>query len=250
MNKFFACAKIFLLELFFPQFCINCGKEGFYLCQDCFSLIDFPENLYCPFCYPPRISLLGKTCNRCRKKGKKLKGLIFAAPYQNFIIRKIIGRFKYEPYVKDLAKILADLIIHQLKTVEKLPSLFKKHNRKLSPANFILVPLPLTKRKQRKRGFNQAQEIAKELSNFLKIPVANNVLLKIKETLPQVALSKEERIKNVKGAFFCKKSDKVKGKTIFLVDDVFTTGSTMEECARLLKEAGAKEIWGITAARE
>ena len=107
----------------------------------------------------------------------------------------------------------------------------------------------MEKKKLKKRGFNQAEEIAKELSLFLKIPLFNNVLIKIKETLPQIELSDKEREENVSGAFFCQNKKEIGGKKILLVDDVYTTGATMEECARVLKEAQAKEVWGLAIAR-
>jgi predicted amidophosphoribosyltransferase len=88
------------------------------------------------------------------------------------------------------------------------------------------------------------------LSKFLKIPLANNVLIKVKETLPQVGLTAKEREKNIKGSFLVKNDKEIKNKKIILVDDVFTTGSTMEEACRALKEVGAKQVWGITVARE
>lgn len=118
------------------------------------------------------------------------------------------------------------------------------------PQPDILIPIPLAKKRQKERGFNQSEEIGKELSKFLKIPLVNNALIKVRETLPQVELSGKEREENIKGAFWCRDENMVKNKTIFLVDDVFTTGSTMEEAARVLKEAGAKKVWGITVARE
>ena len=116
--------------------------------------------------------------------------------------------------------------------------------------NSLLAPIPLSKSRERWRGFNQATLLANELSRFLKIPLLNNNLIKIKKTQPQVELKREQREENIKGAFKLKNPQKVRGKRIFLVDDVFTTGSTMEECARVLKKAGGKEVWGIVVARE
>ena len=113
----------------------------------------------------------------------------------------------------------------------------------------FLVPIPLSRKKLKERGFNQAQEIAKELSLSLKIPLLSDVLLKIKETSAQVELQGKDRQENIKGVFVCQKPDLIKSKKIILIDDVFTTGATMEECARVLKTAGAKEVWGVTVAR-
>jgi len=203
----------FFLDVLFPRFCLNCQKEGTYLCEDCFSLIDITEKQYFPFCY-------------C------------AASYENFIVKKLISQFKYEPYVKELAKPLASLIIAHLLNLNKADS-FK---------NYILIPAPLHKKKMKQRGFNQSAEIAKELSRNLMIPVFDDVLIKIKQTPSQTELKKEERTKNVKGAFFCQKPEIVKERKILLVDDIYTTGSTIEEGRRALKKAGASEVWGVVVA--
>ncbi len=230
--------KEFVLDIFFPKFCINCSKEESYLCQDCFSLIDISERQYCPFCFQSRVVLDGKTCGFCRRS-KKLTGLYSAVSYNNFIVKKMINQFKYEPYIKELSKPLSSLIIVHLINLNKTLNLF----------DFVLVPIPLHKKKLKQRGFNQAEEIAKELSENLKLPAFNDILIKTKRTPSQVELEKEEREKNIKNVFLCRKPELVKNKKILLVDDIFTTGSTMEECALTLKRAGAKEIWGIVVAR-
>ena len=243
MTKFLNTIYQFLSGLLFPRFCLNCQREKNYLCQDCFSLIDILTNQYCPFCNPPKIVLDGKTCYSCRKS-KKLTGLFCAASYQNFIIKKLISQFKYEPYIKELAKPLAVLIIQHFQALDYPPPFFKDR------AGFVLMPVPLHRKRLKWRGFNQAEEIALQLSLFFKMPLISDCLLKTKQTLPQVQLSEKERTDNVKSAFVCQNKNLIKEKKILLVDDVFTTGSTMEECARVLKDSGAKEVWGIAAARE
>lgn len=222
----------FILDILFPKFCINCGLEKDYLCYDCFFLIEILEKQHCPFCNKPN----SKTCPEC-KKTKSLDGLFCAASYDNFIVKKIISQFKYEPFIKDLAKTISFLIIIHL----------LRSNRINSFSGFFLAPVPLYKSKIRRRGFNQSEEIAKELSKILNIPVLKSALKRIKNTAPQVNLDKEKRQENIKGAFLC--TDNVKDKKMLLVDDVFTTGSTMEECAKILKENRAKEVWGITLAK-
>jgi ComF family protein len=236
-QKFLSKAKEFILDILFPKFCLSCGEEGDYLCRDCFSLIDISERQYCPFCHPPKIVLDGKTCPSCRKV-KKLNGLYSAAAYNNYIIKKFIHQFKYS-YIKELAKPLADLIEIHFFNLNKLKSF----------SGFILIPVPLYKKRLKERGFNQSEKIAEELSKILEIPAFNDVLIKTKQTLNQVDLKKEERERNIKGTFSCQKRELIKNKNILLVDDVFTTGSTMEESARVLKEAGAGQVWGIAAAR-
>jgi len=249
--------KSFLLDLFFPKFCLNCQREGSFLCEDCKAILDISSS-------------------HQKFQTGNLSDLYYPLEYKNPLIKNLIKRFKYEPFIKELAKDLTSLIINHFQLLDKKPSFLKKN------PNYVLVPVPLEKRKLKWRGFNQAEEIGKEIAKFLparlasqgeaggKIPLITNVLVKIKETSPQVELSKEERKENVKGVFSCQNpkniypvrelkefgysknidfSNGVKGKKILLVDDVYTTGSTMEEAARVLKKAGAKEVIGIVIAR-
>lgn len=243
MNRLFTLINQFLSDLLFPPFCLNCQKEGTYLCPDCFSLIDIANNQFCPFCQPQKIVLDARTCFFCRKN-KNLAGLFSAASYRNFIIKKAISQFKYEPFLKEMAKPLASLIIQHFQLIDYRPPFFR------DKTGFILVPVPLHKKRRRWRGFNQAEEISRQISLFFKIPLISDVLLKIKETRPQMELSGKEREENIQEVFVCENRDLIKEKKILLVDDVFTTGSTMEECARVLKKSGAKEVWGVAVARE
>lgn len=227
-----------LIDILFPAFCLNCGREGAYICEDCASLVEIFENQYCPFCRIPKIVPDGKTCIKCRES-KKLNGLFCATSYDNRLIRGLIQKFKYEPTLaKCLAKPLADFIITHFKLVNK--------------GNFeecLWIAVPLHKKKLKQRGFNQAEELAKELSERLGGELSFDALIKTRQTDSQTDLPRQEREKNVGGAFSCVKPEAIRGKKIFLVDDVFTTGATMEECARVLRKAGAKEIWGVVVAR-
>ena len=240
----FSKIKIFLLDLFFPKFCLGCQKEGIYLCDDCRTLLDISEYNYC-LCDTkpirlPSMQLTGK-CSRCQDK--KLSGLFSALPYkEKTLTRKLIYQFKYQPYLKDLAKTLASILIEHFVISGK--------NTDEIWENSVLIPVPLDKKKLKIRGYNQSEELAKELSNILQIPVISDVLIKIKSTKPQMELSKEQREKNLEGVFEIKNPEKFSGKKIFLVDDVYTTGSTMQECAKTLKENGIKTVWGIVIARE
>jgi len=212
--------KNFLLDLFFPKHCFNCQQEGEYLCPDCQACLE--------------ISSIHQ-----KEKYSCLDDLCFATDYQKPLVKKLIKLFKYEPFIKELAITLTSLIIEHFQLLDQKPDF----------SDFVLIPVPLEKRRLKWRGFNQAEEIAKELSSFLTIPLINNVLIKTRETLPQVELSDEERKENIKGAFFCQSPEKIKKRKILLVDDVYTTGATMTEAARVLKKSGAKEVIGIVVAR-
>ncbi len=222
--------KNFVLDLFFPKNCFGCQKEGMYLCEDCISVLDI-INSHQKF----------KTGN--------LDDLYFALSYKNhsfkyedLLIKKLIKKFKYNPFVKSLSQPLSSLIIAHFELCEKpIPFIQEKDN-------FIIIPTPLSQKRLRWRGFNQAEEIAKNLSTYLKIPFLNNVLIKNKETFFQSNLPKEERKKNLLNSF-CLKNKQIKNKKILLVDDIYTTGSTMEECAKTLKMGGTRKIIGITIAK-
>lgn len=112
------------------------------------------------------------------------------------------------------------------------------------------MSVPLEKKRLKSRGYNQAEVLAKELSQILEIPLIVDNLVKTRKTLPQAKLSAKERGENVKNAFSVKNPAEIIGKKIFLIDDVYTTGSTMEECATVLKNAGARQVWGVAIARE
>jgi ComF family protein len=212
--------KEFILNLLFPKFCLGCKREGTFLCEDCFSILEI------------------STAHQ-KFKGKNLADLYFPVNYENFLVKRLIQNFKYPPLIKELKKELAFLIISHFLLLDKKPNF----------SDFVLVPVPLSKKKLRWRGFNQAEEIAKGLANFLKIPLISDCLIKTKETKDQVELSEKERKENIKGAFFVKNKEKIVGKNVLLVDDVFTTGATMEEAARVLKEAGAEKIVGVVVAK-
>jgi ComF family protein len=241
--------KNFLLDLFFPKFCLGCQKEGLYLCDDCRSLLDISEFNYC-LCEShgqPKRLLPNSNNSKCQKcQDKKLSGLYFALPYkENTLAQKLIYNFKYKPYLKDLAPTLASILIEHFILTNKNTDDFWE--------NSILVPVPLHIKKSRERGYNQSEELAKELSKIINIPVATDVLIKIKETKAQAESKREERIKNLQSAFAVKPafaSELQRGKKVFLVDDVYTTGSTMQECASVLLNAGVKSVWGIVIARE
>lgn len=234
-----------VLEIFFPKICFNCQREGDYLCQDCLAtmaILNFHQ----------------------KYSTKNLNDLYFGLPYQNNLIKKLVQKFKYPPFIKELSQVLASIIINHFQLLDNMESFspppLSKNSGNVSPSNhnmifpksgggWILIPVPLGKKRLRWRGFNQAEEIGKHLSFYFKIPLLKDVLMKIKETPPQVELEAKTRKEILRKAFFIKNKSLIENKKIILVDDIYTTGSTMEECARILKEAGAKEIIGIVVAR-
>jgi ComF family protein len=210
----------FILELLFPKFCFGCHREGSYLCEDCQATLE-------TFKFHKQHS------------GRYLKDLYFTLPYRGSLIRNLIQKFKHQPLVKELAKPLSSLIIEHLQLLDNKPSF----------TDFVIIPIPLEKKRLKARGFNQAEEIAKELASFFEIPLISDCLMKIKETPPQAELAVEARKENIKGVLSVKNGQEIKNKKILLIDDIYVTGSTMEEAARTLKKAGAKEVIGIAVVR-
>jgi len=110
----------------------------------------------------------------------------------------------------------------------------------------IILPVPLHPRRQRQRGFNQSALLARELGRYIDVPVKENVLVRKKYTPAQAGLSKFQRMQNLRGAFEVREPETVRGKSVLLVDDVFTTGSTVDECSKVLLQAGVQRVYVIT----
>lgn len=223
-----------ILDLIFPKRCVSCKRVGDYVCSNCFSFLAFNDNSICLICN--KSSINGLTHLNCRGK-YRIDGSFSSIVYSG-VAKRLIFRFKYKPFLLDLQSLLTELFYEGLIQNETLA-------RDLKHA--ILVPIPLHSSKMRKRGYNQAEILAKGLSERLKIPF-EDVLLRKRNTKSQFRLGQQERKDNIKGAFEVKID--VKRKTIFLVDDILTSGSTLAEAANVLKHKGAAKVFGITLARE
>ncbi len=182
-------------------------------------------------------------CRKCKNK-TSLIHLFFATTYnenqEDILIKRLIYRFKYESLIKELSFIFSKLIIAHFRAIGLNKDFFK---------DFLIISIPLHIKRKKWRGFNQAEEIAKYISSYLKIPIIKKVLIRIKNTKPQTETeNREKRKTNIKNAFKCSNSSSIKGKNILLIDDIYTSGATMEEAAQTLKRAGAKRIWGCVVA--
>jgi ComF family protein len=235
----------FLGELLFPSFCRGCQREGSLLCYDCQHLLEISEYNYClcsknPLRLPPESNK--GTCPRCQDR--KLSGLYAALPYsEKALTKRIIYHAKEKPYLKNLIPVLSEVIAQHL--------VIAGNNAENIWANSVLVPVPLSNNKLRERGYNQSEELAKALSRFINVPTVTNVLVKTVATQPQKNLSADQRQKNVATAFAIKNPSLIASKKVYLIDDVYTTGSTMEACADVLRTFDrTKKIWGIVFARE
>ncbi len=228
-----------ILDLLFPKKCIGCSKIGNYFCLSCIANIKQTE-LVCPFC--ERLSLGGMTHPICRRK-YGLDGLWSLGIYEK-PLKNAIQKLKYK-WIEDLAKVLADITIeYWAKKGTFLLDKIKKDQGK----NWILVPVPLHKKRQNWRGFNQAEQLACNLGQKLDLQM-ENALIRVKNTKPQVSLDAYSRKQNIKGAFILNSKCQIQNSNVILVDDVWTTGSTLKECGYILKRGGVKSVWVLTIAR-
>ncbi len=231
-----------IVDIVVPLFCLNCGQHGEIICSDCLSLIDINDKIYCPYCQVPRfVGQNNQGDGRCpRHRNKSLQGVLCSSSYEDRFLRNIIKKYKYAPFYEELKYPLAKLLMAHFALVEP---------RILKSPSLLIVPVPLYKSKKNWRGYNQAEKITQILSLRMNIPFSL-ALKREKNTAPQPGLGKKEREENIKKAFAVKEKEEIKGRDILLIDDVFTSGATMIECAKTLKKAGCHAIWGATVARE
>ena len=221
------------LDIVFPKRCVDCGKEGSFVCYDCAGKIEIIKTMTCAVC--GKISKSGQFCPACRTKwGLELSGLIAAARYDIGPTKEMIHHLKYSGFT-ELADPLSEMIYQSL----------RNHMPK---GNCVAVPVPLHKNREAVRGFNQAELIVRDLSKKMHLH-GGLAISRIKDTETQVNLNRTLRQHNLSGAFVCTDKNLVKDKNVLLIDDVATTLSTLNECAKVLKEAGAKKIWGVVVAR-
>jgi ComF family protein len=225
-------AKEFILDLLFPKRCVGCGEEGQWLCKQCQKEIILVASPCCPRCN--RLTSKGQFCSTCRPH-TFLTGVLVAAWYDQGPLKEVIHSYKYD-YIGDLHKLLSPLLVSCLL---KNPM----------PQNSLIIPVPLHRRREARRGFNQSELLARDISLALGLQSSRQVLIRKKDTIPQIELSGDKRKKNVQGVFQCINPEIVQGRTIIIVDDVATTCATLEECAKVLRGAGARQVWGLVVAR-
>ena len=231
-----------LLDFFFPPRCSFCGEKGEAqnpagVCSTCISQLPEVTHPRCPRCGLGFASDFGSDhlCSDCLTgNGHFAKARAFA--HYEGILPGIISRFKYRGDSR-LAKPLGDLLAGY-----EDPD-FSFHD------DLLVIPVPLHPRRLRQRGFNQSLLLARRISRRHSLPLDFTALRRIRATAPQTELSAAERQKNIRGAFAVCQERAVAEKAILLIDDVFTTGSTVEECAKVLLKAGAKRVDVLTLAR-
>lgn len=223
--------KTAALDLIFPQLCLGCGEEGTLLCPACEAKLTGSPQRICPIC---------KSVDQAKNcPGSPLDNLWTLAHYQEYLAAELIQKVKYN-YLVGLA---------EAGWKKRLENFW--NNQQIAISNkAIIVPVPLHRQRMLERGFNQSELIARSLGNISGLSVKSSLLIRAKATKPQVGLSGEDRLSNLAGIFdinYRALSDCWKSE-ILLIDDVYTTGSTMAECAKTLRLAGFKRVSGLVLA--
>ncbi len=208
-----------ILDALFPRSCIGCDKNGRTICEKCIE--------------------------RAPKARDTENSFLSVFDYRDGVIKKALWMLKYKnrrDVAEDLGRTMADHFAEDLIELAQMKNF----------VNPVLIPIPLSKKKLRKRGYNQslliAKSVAKNLQNF-NLEIIENVLIKTKDTPPQAKIkNRRERLENLKDCFAISNKEKIVGRNIILVDDITTTGATLREATKVLKNAHAKKIISITAA--
>lgn len=265
-------------DLIFPARCINCGKFSEYVCRGCLGAISIKKQFECIGC--KRNTPLGKTCFLCAKTNS-VDQLLIIADYKNLLVEKSLKFLKYR-FISDMKQPLSVLMKKYLKWL----TLDKKFN--VFESNPLLIPVPLHPRRLNWRGFNQSELLAKDIADTFQMEMAGDVIERTINTVPQADIKeKEQRLKNLNGIFarsglplvapegphkegpvllaperfasfgdtgrqqegeLCR-HDKLTGRVVLLIDDVCTTGATLNECAKVLKANGASKVVALVIAR-
>jgi ComF family protein len=227
-----------LFQFFLPSQCLCCGKflgvkpQG--ICSDCFREIHWIDPPFCTVCGVPFVSKEtgNHPCGACRSKSRYFT-IARALGYYEGPLQEAIHRWKYQGKIS-LTPLFGNWMAQGVKRFWSLHSFD------------LLIPVPLHIGRLRERGFNQAVLLARDLSWRTGIPLEKRLLRKLKPTVPQVSLSGVEREKGIRGVFQIVDRNSLDGKSVLLVDDVYTTGATVNECAKVLLAAGAKQIDVLT----
>lgn len=229
-----------ILDFVYPQSCPICqkhlGRDEKHVCENCWKTLAILPAPFCPYCksfFEEEESLVEHGCVCLSKpKDRRILAVRSLGTFDEYY-QKLIHRFKYDkkiPLGKRLAARLGQAVAFNVDFT----------------SCDLVIPVPLHRARHRERGFNQSEILAEGISEETKIPLAKDILKRRKNTEDQTYLSARQRAENVRDAFVVTKPGRVKGKNVILVDDVMTTGATLNECAAMLQKAGARKIHAAT----
>jgi competence protein ComFC len=235
-------AAMAFLNIIYPKKCQGCNspldyKNRFYLCKHCLGKITINKAPFCIRCGSPLYgpAALRALCGKCISAKYNFDRAFSCCNYEG-LIKELIHKFKYQR---------KRFLIHLF---DELLSNFAKEYIDMAAID-MLVPVPLHRGRLQERGFDQSLLLSKTLSKKFSLPIFYNILMRKIDTLQQTRLDKRQRLNNIKGAFFIKDKNAFQGKRVLLIDDVFTTAATANECSGMLKSSGVKSVYLLTLAR-
>lgn len=221
-------------DLLLPPKCIHCKAASRWLCQSCLEKIPLITGSLCSRCGAPLPQGAASTCRHCRLHPlSAIDGIRAAAVFTDNPLRSAIHEFKYNNH-RAVTTILGEMLL----------AAYQRHGLEAE----VILPVPLHEARLKERGYNQSELLARPLGQALNLPVELATLRRVRKTESQMTLGSEERYKNVSGAFTCRDKTLAE-RRVLLVDDVCTTGSTLDACAAALKAGGAASVWGLTLAK-
>jgi len=222
-----------LFDLLFPPNCTHCKVANSWLCPTCLANIPFITSTVCNHCGTP-VDSASSSCIQCRNHSLPfIDGIRAAAYFEDNPIRSAIHDLKYNNH-RAIATILAEI----------LADTYHRYDLRAD----VIVSVPLHHSKIKERGYNQSDLLANELGDMLGLPINKTTLQRIRKTKSQMRLGVEERHKNVVDAFLCSDS-RLANQKVLLIDEVCTTGSTLNACAAALKQGSVTSVWGLTLAK-
>jgi ComF family protein len=241
-----------IFSVVFPSDCRICGDpllniSRLPVCAECLGALVPIQGRVCSICGERVLSSYAEAdddglirCPVCRRVKRPFAGAVAYGSYDG-ALRELVHLLKYEG-VRPAAAVLGRLLAEAVTGLQ--PAFTQKP--------VLMIPVPLYNGKRHQRGFNQAELIARHALKALKgspLEIRTDILLRTRETHSQIGLTSHQRRENLRGAFAVARAQEVTGREILLVDDVYTTGTTVTECAKVLRRAGADQVWVVTVAR-
>ncbi|PIZ99454.1 MAG: hypothetical protein COX77_01560 [Candidatus Komeilibacteria bacterium CG_4_10_14_0_2_um_filter_37_10] len=229
-----------ILNCLWPLTCCSCHQDVFLLCPDCQEQITLRDKKQCPLC--KGVQKNTEICPACQST-TALSKIIICTDYENSIIQKTIQAYKYQ-YLLPLAEPLAAILI------KKFEQLINQGEIIIDPKNKpLIIPTPLHRQRQWERGFNQSAQLAKIFARYFGFDYNERIIQRKRNTTHQAELNREKRLQNMINSFQITHANAIQNRIIILIDDVITTGATLNEQAKILKENGAAEIWALVIAK-
>ena len=234
-NKLVQVFKKFV-ELLTPEgvSCVNCGREIFEgsLCTDCKKEFFKNDKKRCKRCSRPTVSVDDVVCEQCKQVGEVYYDQAFSPLVYTGVALALVRKYKYHER-RDIGKFLSEFMVEEFSNIPEVD-----YN----------IPVPMWRGKRKDRLYSTADELSQYVGSAVGLKVMTDIVEKTRDTGSQTELSGTERLQNVKGSFKVAKRVEVRGKRILVIDDVFTTGATVDEIARVLKGAKADKVYVLTSA--